>query len=157
MTQGQGSQLVIYWHQLYQVSPFKSIAIRTTLSCVFSRFRWNLAECCSSCDVITSWPDLTWPFSHQKLRKRRACLSYGKFQHDTPNGVGYNSEKLRGGGGGCINFPPLLARVNSSPPVGRRKAAIASCITPAAAPTNSVCTCSAKWRMSSLTAAAQPL
>ena len=34
---------------------------RTTLSCVYSLFRWNLAEGCSSYDVITSWPDLTWP------------------------------------------------------------------------------------------------
>ena len=34
---------------------------RTTPSCVFSRFRWNLVEGCSSYYVITSWPDLTWP------------------------------------------------------------------------------------------------
>ena len=36
---------------------------RTTPSCVYSRFRWNLAEGCSLCDVITSWPDLTNFFS----------------------------------------------------------------------------------------------
>ena len=83
---------------------------RTTPSCVYSRFRWNLAEGCSLCDVITSWPDLTWPnFFHQKLRKGRP-ISYRKFQHDTPNGLACSSEKLMGGG--CINPPPPpLARV----------------------------------------------
>ena len=39
---------------------------RTTPSCVYSRFRWNLAEGCSLCDVITSWPDLTWRFFSTK-------------------------------------------------------------------------------------------
>ena len=75
---------------------------RTTPSCVYSRFRWNLAEGCSICDVITSWPDLTWPFFfHQKLLKGRP-ISYTKFQHDTPNGLACSSEKLMGG---CINPP----------------------------------------------------
>ena len=69
----------------------------TTPSCVYSRFRWNLAEGCSFCDVITSWPDLTCPIFSQKLRKGRP-ISYRKFQHDTPNGVACSWEKLMGGG-----------------------------------------------------------
>ena len=70
---------------------------RTTPSCVYTRFRWNIAEGCSLCDVITSWPDLTWPnFFHQKLRKGRP-ISYGKFQRDTPIGLASSSEKLMGG------------------------------------------------------------
>ena len=84
---------------------------RTTPSCVYSRFRWNLAEGCSLCDVITSWPDLTWPnFFHQKLRKGRP-ISYRKFQHDTPNGLACSSEKLMGGV--ASTPPPPLARVNT--------------------------------------------
>ena len=90
---------------------------RTTPSCVYSRFRWNLAEGCSLCDVITSWPDLTWPIVfHQKLRKGRP-ISYRKFQHDTPNGLASSSEKLRGG---CINSPPPLARVNTRTGRGKK-------------------------------------
>ena len=61
MMQCQESQLVMNWHQSQQLSPLKSIVIRTTPSCVFSRFRWNPVEGCSSYDVITSWHDLTWP------------------------------------------------------------------------------------------------
>ena len=83
---------------------------RTTPSCVYSRFRWNLAEGCSLCDVITSWPDLTWPNCfHQKLRKGRP-ISYRKFQHNTLNGLACSSEKLMGGG---LHQPPPppLARV----------------------------------------------
>ena len=64
MTQGQGSQLVISWHQSYQLSPFKFIAPRR--SCVYSRFRWNFAEGCSLCDVITTWPDQTRPIFFTK-------------------------------------------------------------------------------------------
>ena len=83
---------------------------RATPSCVYSRFRWNLAEGCSLCDVINSWPDLTWPiFFHQKLRKGRS-ISYAKFQHDTPNGLACSSEKFMGG---SIS-PPPLARVKIS-------------------------------------------
>ena len=76
---------------------------RATPSCVYSRFRWNLAEGCSLCDDITSWLDLTWPnFFHQKLRKGRP-ISYRKFQHDTPNGLACSSEKVMGG----LHQPPL--------------------------------------------------
>ena len=39
---------------------------RTTPSCVFSRFRWNLVGGCSSYDVITSWPNQTWPMFFTK-------------------------------------------------------------------------------------------
>ena len=78
---------------------------RTTPSCVYTRFRWNIAEGCSLCDVITSWPDLTWPnFFHQKLRKGR-LISYAKFQRDTPNGLAFSSEKLMGG---VASTPPPL-------------------------------------------------
>ena len=90
-------------------------------------------EGCSSYDVITSWPDLTRPnFCHQKLRK--GCpISYGKFQHDLPNGVASSSEKLMGGGGlhqpkitllissgggGASTPPPDRARVNLRFPPG---------------------------------------
>ena len=86
---------------------------RTTPSCVYSRFRWNLVEGCSSYDVITSWPDLTRPnFFHQKLRKR-CPISYGKFQRDSPNGVASSSEKLMGGV--ASTPPPDRARVKGPP------------------------------------------
>ena len=65
--------------------------IRTTPRCVYSRFRWNLVEGCSSYDVITS----SYHFFYQKLRKRRP-ISYGKFQRDTPNGVASSSENSCG-------------------------------------------------------------
>ena len=84
---------------------------RTMPSCVYSRFRWNLAEGCSSYDVhnFVTWPDLT-NFFHWKLRKRRT-ISYGKFQHATQIGVAFSSEKLMGD---CINPPPPpLARVKT--------------------------------------------
>ena len=69
---------------------------RTTPSCIYSRFRWNLVEGCSLCYVITSWPDLTWPNCfHQKLHKIRP-ISNGKFQHDTPKGVASSREKHMG-------------------------------------------------------------
>ena len=58
---------------------------RTTPSCVYSRFRWNLAEGCSLCDVITSWPDLTNFFT--KSCAKDSPISYRKFQHDTSNGL----------------------------------------------------------------------
>ena len=75
---------------------------RTTPSCVYSRFRWNLVEGCSSYDVITSWPDLTRTnLFHQKLRKRFP-ISYEKFQRDSPNAVASSSEKLMGG----LHQPP---------------------------------------------------
>ena len=96
-------------HVLTSISSTISIQVnRTTPNCVYSRFRWNLVEGCSSYDVITSWPDLTWPdhFFHQKLRKR-CPISYGKFQRDSPNGVASSSEKLMGG----ASTPPDRARV----------------------------------------------
>ena len=37
--------------------------------CVFSRVRWNLVGGCSSYDVITSWPDLIWPFLPKVAQK----------------------------------------------------------------------------------------
>ena len=98
---------VTYSHVSTPISSTIPIQVnRTTPSYVYSRFRWNLVEGCSSYDVITSWPDLTRPFFHQRLRKR-CPISYGKFQHDYPNGVASSSEKLMGG---CIN-PPDRARV----------------------------------------------
>ena len=67
--------------------------VRTTPSCVYSRFRWNLVE--GNLVLLwrhnfVTWPDLTIFFC-QKLRKRRP-ISYGKFQRDTPNGVASSSE-----------------------------------------------------------------
>ena len=54
-------------HVLTPISTTIPIQVnRTTPSCVYSRFRWNLDECCSSYDVITSWPDLTWPIFFTK-------------------------------------------------------------------------------------------
>ena len=43
---------------------------------------------------FVTWPDPT-NFLHQKLRKR-CPISYGKFQHDSQNGVAPSSEKLMG-------------------------------------------------------------
>ena len=89
------------------ISTIPSQVNRTTPSCVYLRFRWNLAEGCSSYDVITSWPNLTWPTCfHLKLRKRRP-ISYGQFQYDTPNGVTSSLEKIMG----VASTPPPLARV----------------------------------------------
>ena len=49
-------------HVLTPISSTIPIQVnRTTPSCVYSRFCWNLVEGCSSYDVITSWPDLTQP------------------------------------------------------------------------------------------------
>ena len=94
-------------HVLTSISSTIPIPVnRTTPSCAYSRFRWNLVEGCSSYDVITSWPDLTGPnFFHQKLRKR-CPISYGKFQRDSSNGVASSSEKLMGG----LHQPPLTGR-----------------------------------------------
>ena len=71
---------------------------RTTPSCVFSRFRWNLVEGCSSYDVIISRPDLTWPIVFTKSCAIDALLSisYGKLQYDTTNGVASSSENSWG-------------------------------------------------------------
>ena len=56
MMQGQGSQIA-----LTPITSTIPIQVnRTTTSCIFSRFRWNLVGGCSSYDVITSWPDLAW-------------------------------------------------------------------------------------------------
>ena len=53
---------VTFSHVLAPISSTIPIQVnRTTPSCVYSRFRWNLVEGCSSYDVIASWPDLTWP------------------------------------------------------------------------------------------------
>ena len=107
---GDSRSMVTASHVLTLITSTIPIQVnRTTPSCVYSRFRWNLAEGCSLCDVITSWPDLTRPifFFHQKLRKGRP-ISYKKFQHDTPNGLACSSEKLMG----VASTPPSLARVN---------------------------------------------
>ena len=88
-------------HQSYQLAPFKSIAPGHAKLRLLT-ISLNLAEGCSSYDAITSWPDLTKFCFHQKLRKRRP-ISYGTFQHDTPNGVASSSEKLMG-----VHHPPPL-------------------------------------------------
>ena len=85
---------ITYWHQSHQLYPFK--VNRTTPSCVFSRFRWNVVRGWSSYDVIPSWPDLTWPFFFcQKLREI-CTINYGKIKHDIPKSVASSSEKLIG-------------------------------------------------------------
>ena len=106
-------------HVLTSISSTIPIPVnRTTPSCVYSRFRWNLVEGCSSYDVITLWPDPTRPnFFYQKLRKR-CLISYRKFQRDSPNSVASRSEKLMGG---CINPPPPdRARVNTRTGGGKK-------------------------------------
>ena len=67
MMQGHGSQLVMYWHQSHQLYPFKSFAPRQVafthdFAEILSKveYRWNNKRN-TSYDVITSWPDLTWP------------------------------------------------------------------------------------------------
>ena len=59
--------------------------------------RWETYFVVGSLD-LTWWPDL-------KLRKG-CSISYGKFQHDPPNGVASSSEKLMGG----LHQPPLTGR-----------------------------------------------
>ena len=92
VVQSQGSQLVMYWRQSHQLSPFKSIAARQVA------FSYDFAEILSKVvPLMTSWPDLTWPiFFHQKLHKGHP-ISYGKLQRDTSNGLASSSEKLMGG------------------------------------------------------------
>ena len=60
--QGQGSQLVMYWHQSHQLSPFKFIAPRQVA------FTHDFAEILPKVVpfVTTSWPDLTWPMFFTK-------------------------------------------------------------------------------------------
>ena len=76
---------------------------RTTPSCVYSRFRWYAAEDCSSYDVMTSWPDLTWPifFSPKVAQKTRYKLWKISARYSKRCSV-----QLRKTHGGCIN--PLL-------------------------------------------------
>ena len=58
-------------HVLAQITSTIPIQVnRTTPSCVYLRFRWNLAEGCSSYDVITSWSDLTWPIFLANVAQR---------------------------------------------------------------------------------------
>ena len=100
----KGSHPVMYWHQSHQLSPFKSIAPRQVA------FTYDFAEILRRLFLLwrhnfVTWPDPTKFFFHQKLRKEFP-ISYGKFQHDPPNGVASSSEKLMGG---CIN-PPLTGR-----------------------------------------------
>ena len=86
--------------------------IRTTPSCVYSRFRWNLVEGCSSYDVITSWPDLTWPFFLPKVvqkmphKLRKISARYSKR-------CGVQLRKLMWG----CNNPPQLTRVKWLNPI----------------------------------------
>ena len=92
-------------HVLTSISSTIPIPVnRTTPSCVYSRFRWNLVEGCSSYDVITSWPDLTRPnLFFQKLRK--GCpISYGKYSAILQT-VWRPAQKNSWGEGGCINHP----------------------------------------------------
>ena len=72
---------------------------------------------CTSCDVITLWPDMTRSkFFHQKLRK--GCpISYAKFQHDPPDSSGCIAEKPEGGvastplPGRGLNIVFLISRI----------------------------------------------
>ena len=58
-------------HVLTPISSTIPIQVnRTTPSCVFSRFRWNLVGGCSSYDIIASWPDLTWPNFSLKVAQK---------------------------------------------------------------------------------------
>ena len=68
---------------------------------------------------FVTWPDLTI-FFYQKLRKRRP-ISYGKFQHDTPNGVASSSENSCGVATTPLNWRgltfALLVGVWTPPPL----------------------------------------
>ena len=69
--------------------------IRTTQSCVVSRFSWNLVGGCPTY-VIAPSRNMTQHFFHQKLRK--GCpISCRKFQHDMPNRIDVQLRKTRGG------------------------------------------------------------
>ena len=60
-------------HVLTSISSTIPIPVNhTTPSSVYSRFRWNLVEGCSSYDVITSWPNLTWQFFFTKSCEKDA-------------------------------------------------------------------------------------
>ena len=106
LAQCQGSHPVMYWHQSHQLSPCKSIATRQVA------FTHDFAEILRRLLLLWRHNFVTWPdptnFFHQKFRK--GCpISYGKFQHDPPNGVASSSEKLMGGG--VASTPPDRARV----------------------------------------------
>ena len=87
---------VISSHVLTSISSTIPIHVnRTTPICVYL-LTISLKSCrrLKSYDVIPSWPDPTWPlFFYQKLHKR-CSISYGNFQHDSPNGVPSSLEKL---------------------------------------------------------------
>ena len=95
----------MYWHQSHQLSPFKSITSRQVA------FTHDFAEILRRLFLLWRHNFVTWPdpanfFFHQKFGK--GCpISYGKFQHDPPNGVASSSEKLMGGG---LHQPPLHGR-----------------------------------------------
>ena len=58
-------------HILTPISSTVSIQVnRTTPTCVYSRFLWNLVEGCSSYDVITSWPNVTELFENPSVASR---------------------------------------------------------------------------------------
>ena len=77
--QGQGSQLVMCWHQWHQLSPFKLKSCRR----LFLFWRHN----------FVTWHDLTI-FSPKVAQNTPHKL--WKFQHHTPNGLASSSEKLMG-------------------------------------------------------------
>ena len=80
---------------------------RATPNCVFSRFRWNLDGGCSTYNIITSWPDLTWPFFNHKFRKR-CPMSYKKISARYSKRMASGPENLKG-----VASTPPLARVNT--------------------------------------------
>ena len=90
---------------------------RTTPSYVYSRFHWNLAKGCSLCDVITSWPDLTWPIFFSPKVAQRTPHKLWKISAWYSKRFGVQLRKTHGGG---LHQPPPppLARVK------RRKLAI---------------------------------
>ena len=93
----QASHVGTYWHQSHQLPPFKSHHAKLrflTISLEFCRRLFLLW-----CHNFVTWPDLT-NFPHQNLRKR-CPISYGKFQHDTPNGAA--SAPIAQSGERCID------------------------------------------------------
>ena len=106
MMQGQG---VTVSHVLTPITSTIPIQVnRTTPSCVYSWFRWNLVEGCSSYDVITSWPDLTIFFFTQSCAKDAHKL--WKISARCSKRCNVQLRKTHGG----LHHPPPppLARVN---------------------------------------------
>ena len=100
------STLAMSWPNHVQILSFASIASRQ--GAVKHGFVSKIAGGCSSYDVIAPWPDLTWSFFYQKLRKVCPIRCTKTRRRVAPPFLRYL--RKTSGGGGCTN-PPVRARV----------------------------------------------